>query len=415
MKLTEAQSQVANDSSRFKVLVTGRRFGKTHLSIRELCKAAAKNPGSINWYISPSYRMSKQIVWLQLVDRLTQLRWIDVKNEAELTIRLKNKSLIALKGADNFDSLRGVGLDFVIIDEFQDVPEQAWKEVIRPTLSDKQGRALFCGTPRGVGSWSHELYTFALNQKNWSAFTFTTIQGGNVPPEEIEAAKQDLDPKTFAQEYEATFNTYSGTVYYNFDYSKNVKHIEEIDPGIIHVGMDFNYDPFAVIIAQIRGNQVHVFDEIMMRGSSTDDVVNEIRLRYPHSRVVVYPDPAARQKKTSAGGKTDLSILMNAGFTVKVRQSHTPVRDRVNAVNAKLRNAAGDRTLFISPKCKNTIDSLQRLTYKEGTSQIDKDSGLDHMSDAVGYLTDYLFPIKVIHEAEEPARWTFGATSSRKF
>jgi len=129
MKLTPAQSTVANDSSRFKVLVTGRRFGKTHLSIRELCRSAAIKPGSINWYISPSYRMSKQITWLQLIDKLTQLRWIDTKNEAELTIRLKNKSIIALKGADNFDSLRGVGLDFVIIDEFQDVPEQAWKEV----------------------------------------------------------------------------------------------------------------------------------------------------------------------------------------------------------------------------------------------------------------------------------------------
>jgi hypothetical protein len=413
MKLTGPQNIVAKDTSRFKVLITGRRFGKTHLSIRELCKAAANKPGSINWYISPSYRMSKQIVWLQLVDKLSQLRWIDTKNEAELTIRLKNKSVIALKGADNFDSLRGVGLDFVIIDEFQDVPEQAWKEVIRPTLSDKQGRAMFAGTPRGVGSWSHELYTFAQHNPGWKSWTFTTIQGGNVPAEEIESARRDLDPKTFAQEYEATFNTYSGTVYYNFD-NATIQPLKEEDHNIIHVGMDFNYDPFAIVIAQVKGNHVHIFDEIMIRGSSTEDAVDEIKARYPHSRVVVYPDPAAKQKKTSAGGKTDLSILVNAGFTVKVRQFHTPVRDRVNAVNAKLRNAAGERTLLVSPKCKNTIDSLQRLTYKEGTSQIDKDSGLDHMCDAVGYLTDYLFPIKVIHEVEEPARWTFGATTATR-
>jgi len=413
MKLTNAQATVANDSSRFKVLVTGRRFGKTHLSIRELCRSAATKPGSINWYISPSYRMSKQITWLQLIDKLTQLRWIDTKNEAELTIRLKNKSIIALKGADNFDSLRGVGLDFVIIDEFQDVPEQAWKEVIRPTLSDRQGGALFCGTPRGVGSWSHDLYTFAQHQKDWKSFQFTTIDGGNVPEEEVEAAKRDLDPKTFAQEYLATFNTYSGTVFYNFHYNDCVKELPQPDTGVIYVGMDFNFDPMTAIIAQVRGNEVYIYDEIMMRGSSTEDMVNEINHRYAYSKVVVFPDPAAKQRKTSAGGKTDLSILVNAGYDVKVRTYHTPVRDRVNAVNTKLKNAANERTLFVHPKCKNTIDSLQRLTYKEGTNQVDKDSGLDHMGDAVGYLIDYLFPIKVIHETVEPARWTFG-TQSRK-
>jgi hypothetical protein len=357
--------------------------------------------------------MSKQITWLQLIDKLTQLRWIDTKNEAELTIRLKNKSIIALKGADNFDSLRGVGLDFVIIDEFQDVPEQAWKEVIRPTLSDRQGGALFCGTPRGVGSWSHDLYTFAQHQKDWKSFQFTTIDGGNVPLEEIESAKRDLDPKTFAQEYLATFNTYSGTVFYNFHYNDCVKELPQPDTGVIYVGMDFNFDPMSAIIAQVKGNEVYIYDEIMMRGSSTEDMVNEINHRYAYSKVVVFPDPASKQRKTSAGGKTDLSILINAGYDVKVRTYHTPIRDRVNSVNTKLKNAANERTLFIHPKCKNTIDSLQRLTYKEGTNQVDKDSGLDHMADAVGYLVDYLFPIKVIHETVEPSRWTFG-TQSRK-
>ncbi len=284
---------------------------------------------------------------------------------------------------------------------------------IRPTLSDRQGGALFCGTPRGVGSWSHDLYTFAQHQKDWKSFQFTTIDGGNVPEEEVEAAKRDLDPKTFAQEYLATFNTYSGTVFYNFHYNDCVKELPQPDTGVIYVGMDFNFDPMTAIIAQVRGNEVYIYDEIMMRGSSTEDMVNEINHRYAYSKVVVFPDPASKQRKTSAGGKTDLSILINAGYDVKVRTYHTPVRDRVNAVNTKLKNAANERTLFIHPKCKNTIDSLQRLTYKEGTNQVDKDSGLDHMGDAVGYLIDYLFPIKVIHETVEPARWTFG-TQSRK-
>lgn len=408
MPLSVPQATVANDENRFKVLVTGRRFGKTHLCIRELCKHAAKKPGSINWYVSPSYRMSKQITWIQLVNKLSDLRWIKSKNEAELTCMLKNGSIIALKGADNWDSLRGVGLDFVVVDEFQDVPRQAWTEVIRPTLSDKQGKALFCGTPKGVGSWSHKLYTQAIHEPDWNAWQFTTIQGGNVPQTEIDAAKRDLDDKTFAQEYLATFNTYSGVVYYNFDYKGTVKPIDNKDVGIIHIGQDFNLSPMSSVIAQVTRQGIHIFDEINLLGSNTEEVVEELKVRYPHSKVVMYPDPASRQRKTSAGGKTDFSILANAGFEMKARQHHTPIRDRVNSVNALLKNAAGERKLFVDPKCKHTLDSLQRLTYKEGTSQIDKDSGLDHFADALGYLVDYLFPIKRQSEQEDVGQWTFG-------
>lgn len=407
MKLTEPQKTVAKNHARFKVLISGRRFGKTFLGIRELCKSAATNPGSINWAICPSYRMAKQIWWQQLKAKLHELRWIDQSNEAELTIRLKNGSTIALKGCDNADSLRGVGLDFVIFDEFQDSPKEAWLEVIRPTLSDKQGRALFTGTPRGVGSWSHELFTKALNEKDWAAFQYTTVEGGNVPPEEVEAARRDLDEKTFLAEYMANFNTYSGTVYYNFDYKLHVIK-KEVATGQIHVGLDFNFDPFTGVIAEIVGNHVHIFDELHIRGSSTEDVVEELKHRYPESRITVYPDPAGRQKKTSAGGKTDFSILTNANFFVKARPSHTPVRDRVNSVNAKLKNGEGKTSITIDPRCKHIIESLQRLTYKEGTNVIDKDSGLDHASDSLGYLIDFLFPLKTRMEiVDEPQRWNF--------
>lgn len=413
MPLTVPQRTIADSPARFKVLISGRRFGKTHLAIRELCKMAAKKPGSICWAICPSYRMAKQIWWIQLKSKLHDLRWVEKSNEAELTITLKNGSLIALKGADNFDSLRGVGLDLVIFDEFQDVPKEAWSEVIRPTLSDKQGSALFCGTPRGVGSFSHELYTKALTEQDWAAFQYTTIEGGNVPIEEIEAAKRDLDERTFLAEYCASFLTYSGTVYYNFDYQRNVIKIPEIDQGVINVGMDFNYDPMCAIIAQIKGEHIHIYDELHIKGSNTEEVCDELRRRYPYSKINVFPDPAARQKRTSAGGKTDYSILVNNNFTVRARNFHTPVRDRVNAVNAKLKNAAGLTSLTVDPKCRHTIDSLQRLTYKEQTNQIDKESGLDHQSDCVGYLVDYLFPIKTRVEQVEPQRWTFSTVRKK--
>jgi phage terminase large subunit len=345
----------------------------------------------------------------KLKKKLQDLNWIEKTNETELTITLVNGSTIALKGADNYDSLRGVGLDFIVLDEFADISPDAWYETLRPTLSDKQGRALFIGTPKGIGNWSYELYQNSLDSQDWQSFSYTTVDGGNVTAEEIESAKRDLDERTFRQEYLATFETYSGRIYYSFDRAQNVVagELSAKDLDVIYIGMDFNVDPMSAVIAIRKGDDLCVIDEIRMFSSNTQECVDEIKSRYPKSKVWVYPDPAARQRKTSAGGFTDLTILQNAGFIVKAPSSHTPVRDRINAVNSRLCDAKGIRHLFLLPKCKYTIEGLERHVYKEGTSQPDKDSGYDHMMDALGYMTDYLFPVRRDQDANavKPQRW----------
>ena len=128
----------------------------------------------------------------------------------------------------------------------------------------------------------------------------------------------------------------------------------------------------------------------------------------------MYPDPAGKQRRSSAGGRTDISILQNAGFRVLVRNNHTPVRDRVNAVHAKLKNTQGISTLFVDPKCKQIISSLERIVYKPGTSIIDKDGDLDHMADACGYLVDYLYPLRTDYEVSNPQRWAFSGTNNTR-
>jgi len=393
MILSKPQQIIFNDPSRFKVVVAGRRFGKTYLATQSLCYYA-RIPEREVWYVSPSYKMSKQIVWRKLKNRLQDLRWAKKTNESELSILLKNDSTISLKGADNPDSLRGIGLDYLIMDEFADIDPIAWYEVLRPTLSDKEGSAMFIGTPKGIANWSYDIFQDALDfPDEWARFQFTTIDGGNVSAKEIESARRDLDIRQFRQEYLATFETYSGRIYYGFDREHNVKIIDHnIDQ--IYIGMDFNVDPMSAVIAIPINNGLYVFDEINIFSSNTDEMVDEIKLRYPRSRVTVFPDPAARQRKTSAGSRTDLTILQNAGFTVKAPHAHTPVRDRINAVNAKLCSANQDRCLLIHPKCKTTIESLERQVYKEGTNIPDKGSGYDHQNDALGYMVDYLYPIK---------------------
>jgi hypothetical protein len=163
----------------------------------------------------------------------------------------------------------------------------------------------------------------------------------------------------------------------------------------------------SAVIATRTGDTLHVIDEIRIFGSNTQEMVAEIKQRYPKSKIWVYPDPAGSQRKTSAGGQTDIMILQNAGFVVKAPRSHTPVRDRINAVNSRLCSSSGIRHLIIDPKCKYTIEGLERQTYKEGTSQPDKDSGYDHMNDALGYAVDYLFPVRKDQDPEllVPQRW----------
>lgn len=409
MKLTPAQNKIARDTHRWRVVIAGRRFGKTHLAIREICYHA-REPNKEVWYVAPSYKMAKQIVWRKLKNRLQDLNWVQKHNETELTLHLKNGSTIALKGADNYDSLRGVGLDFVVLDEFADIAPEAWYETLRPTLSDRSGKALFIGTPKGIGNWAYELYQNSIDDPNtWKSWQFTTVDGGNVPESEIAQAQRDLDERTFRQEYLATFETFSGRIYYNFDRAQNVTvtDITDQDLQAIYVGMDFNIDPMSAVIAIRRGESLSVIDEIRMFSSNTQEAVDEIKSRYPKSKVWVFPDPAARQRKTSAGGSTDITILQNAGFIVKAPHGHTPVRDRINAVNSRLCSTAGIRHLFFSPKCKYTIEGLERQTYKEGTSQPDKESGYDHMNDALGYMVDYLWPVKREREpTRELQRWT---------
>jgi len=402
MPLTKPQREVITCDKRMRVMIAGRRFGKSFLCVQEIAKFARFANQRI-WYVSPSYRQSKTIFWDMLKQQMIKHRWVQKINEADLSMVLKNNTVVSLKGADNEQSLRGVGLNFVVLDEFQDIKPQAFYEVIRPTLSDTMGHALFTGTPKGF-NWAYELYT--KRDPEWQSFKYTTLEGGQVSQSEIDQAKNDLDERTFQQEYLATFITYAGIIYYNFDRNKNIIETFSNNSTTLHIGLDFNVSPICAVVAVIENDSIYVVDEIQIYSSNTNEMVEEIKNRYKNNHTVIYPDPSARQRKTSAGGQTDLSILINAGFDVKCRNKAPLVRDRVNAVNSKLKNSNGKNSLFILKSCKNVIKSLERQIYKEGTHVPDKDSGFDHFNDALGYLVEYKYPIRRNFEPNPPSRWS---------
>lgn len=402
MALSIPQQTIANDKTRFRVISAGRRFGKTTLAIRELCKYASKIDEAEVYYIAPSYRMAKTIVWKKLKKKLKKLNWVKKINESDLSIILINDSQISLKGADNPDSLRGNSLVFAVLDEFVFMDEEIWYEVIRPALSDQKGDALFISTPYGKNNWGYDLYIRENDYPDtWKSFTYTTLDGGFVTKEEIELAKKDLDERTFNQEYLASFESYGNVVAYTFNRIRHIRQYEYQRINELHVGIDFNNSPITAAIAIKHGDKLYQIDEIYMNDSNTAELAQEINTRYPNCNITVYPDPAGRQRRTSANGQTDFTILANAGFKVKAPTSHDLVRDRINALNSRFHSD----NLFIDPKCKHTIESIEKFSYKDGTQIPNKSQGFDHMFDALSYMVAYLYPIKRIIEKVESRRF----------
>ena len=198
--MTKPQTKIFDDTSRFRVVVAGRRFGKTFLSTAELLNRALIAKDQNVWYVAPTYKAAKEIAWEMLISQIPP-EYIAKTNETALTLSLLNGSTISLKGAEKPDNLRGRSLDFVVLDEFADMRPQAWYEVLRPSLSDRIGSAVFIGTPKGRNHF-YDLYGKGIDHDSgWQSYQYTTIEGGNVPADEIESTKPDLEERTYQQAY----------------------------------------------------------------------------------------------------------------------------------------------------------------------------------------------------------------------
>ena len=387
LSLRHAQGEVFQSNARFRVLVAGRRFGKSYLSCIELLRAATKRPGEVYFYCAPTYRMAKDIAWKTLKSLVPQ-PWVRSKNESDLKIELVNGSLIELKGTENAMALRGRSLAGVVLDEAAFMDSAVWFEVLRPALADKQGWALFISTPEGTASWFYDLWNYAADSesKDWARWSYTTIQGENVPPEEVEAARGQLDPRTFRQEFEASFENLSGLVAINFSEENISTTAIDIPQLPLWIGLDFNVDNMSAVFGIRVGEDLHIFDELVMTNATTWDVADEINHRFGLTRKKdVSPDPTGAARKTAGVGLTDHAILRKSGLKVSTPRSPWKIRDKVNCVNTAILDGTGTRRLLIHPKCRETIKSLRTLVYDDNGLP-NKKLGVDHCFDALGYL-----------------------------
>jgi predicted phage terminase large subunit-like protein len=208
VKLHAKQLDVFNDKHRFKILAAGRRFGKSRLAAWLLIIEALKSTEKDVFYVAPTYQQAKDILWGLLKEIGHDVIASAHENTSVLT--LVNGRKIYLKGADRPDTLRGVGLAFLVIDEYADIKANVWEQILRPALSDVQGGAIFIGTPKGRNHF-YELYKYAESGKDdeWTAFHFTSYDNPLIPPKEFDAAKKSMSSFAFRQEFMASFEAAS--------------------------------------------------------------------------------------------------------------------------------------------------------------------------------------------------------------
>ena len=228
------QQEVFKDTARFKVVAAGRRCGKSRMAAITLLIEGLRCPqGSAVLYVSPTMGQSRQIIWDLLLDLGREV--IQNSHVNNLDITLINGARIYVRGADRPDTLRGVSLTYAVLDEVADIKPEAWEQVIRASLSDKKGRALFIGTPKGR-NWFYDTFNLGESESDpdWKSWHFTTQDNPLIDPTEIESAKKTLSTFAFKQEYMASFSNAGSDVFKE----EWIKYGEEPQHGSYYIAID---------------------------------------------------------------------------------------------------------------------------------------------------------------------------------
>lgn len=391
------QKILHDDNHRYKVVVAGRRFGKSVFARHHCFLNAIYNPG-LYWIVNPTYRQGKQIHWHELKKEIPP-EFVSYKNEQELSIHLINGARIEIKGADNEDSLRGVGLKGVVMDEAADQKSRTFWEIIRPTLLDSEGWAVFIGTPKGF-NWFYELYLMGQKgsktyDKEWKSWHFSSYDNPYLKTKEIDKAKETTDEDSFAQEYLAEFKRYKLAIYANFERKTHVIKPFEIpfysSEWEIYRAIDFGYGaaPTVCLWVAVNDDRWYVIDEYYEIKDTSDyhcGMILSKSQNYP-SPVASFCDPANSQiiqewqKKgvyltaASREGNTNLTEWVKTGIDI---------------INEKIKISAIDQKprFFVFNHCENLLKEIESYRWKEeadGTTKRPEKLD-DHGPDALRYF-----------------------------
>ncbi len=355
------QAEVHRSLKRFNVLVCHRRFGKTVLCVNELIDRALRltesGPARPRLaYVAPSYRQAKGIAWDWLKSFSQPIPGREVR-EDELRIDFAGGARITLYGADNPDSLRGLYLDWVVLDEYGQMRPRLWSAVVRPALSDRQGGAIFIGTPMGRNQF-WDIYRHAMADRDWYAAVFPASRTGVLPADELAAARRDMTPEQYEQEFECSFDAGVVGAYYAraLTAAEQAGRIGRVpwEPAVTvetwwDLGID---DATAIWFAQTVGREVRLIDYYEATGAGLDHYAKVLSERpYVYGRHVLPPDAKVRELGT---GRSRVETLAGLGIRATLARPQT-VEDGINAVRLLL-----PRCWFDEPACRRGIEALRQ-------------------------------------------------------
>lgn len=384
-------------TQRWAIIVAHRRAGKTVATINDVIMRAIDKPG-LYGYIAPYYVQAKDVAYGYFRKYTAPaVQHGCTYNESELRINLHNGSTIRLYGADNYDRLRGLGFDGLVLDEAADFPPQAWSEVLRPSLADKKGWCVWIGTPKGHNSF-YETWQRAQDDPDWFSLRLRASETGIIDKDELREARNSMSEDQFRQEWETDFEAAIQGAYYG----KEMRELEEsqrICPvpydksSEVIVSFDLGIgDATSMWFAQYIGREIHVIDFYEANGVGLDHYVKVMREKpYVYGDIILPHDAEAKELGT---GKSRVEILEGLGLRNMRIAPKLSVEDGIQAARAMLGKCWFDRD-----KCKQGVESLKqyRKEYDE-KNKVFKQRPLhdwsSHAADSFRYLAVGMKPVR---------------------
>jgi hypothetical protein len=399
-----------NSRARFIVNPAGRRSYKTELRKRKLLLGDKYHKGALQqrgnyFFAAPTRDQAKRIAWNDL-KMMSRPHWCRLPSETELIIYLLGGSTLHVIGMDKPQRIEGSQWHGGVLDEFADMKREAFFENVRPALSDTNGWCDLIGVPGGLNHF-YELFLYAKNENDpeWGSFSWRSAD--MIAESEIEAAKKQLDIKTFRQEYEAAFENAAGRAAYNFSRGKNVLKLQPSCNLPLYLSFDFNVDPMTTSIAQIaEGTKpahqekiINVLEAVHSPDCNSQvqcDIIRQRIHQIPYNGKLFITGDATNQRRTESN-YTNWEIIRSnfPKASIDVSSSNPAVIDRINALNAKMQNAEGKTGIFINSEgCTELIKDLEQTTWAEGRRELDKsDRARTHHIDNLSYLVHEYFPL----------------------
>jgi len=350
-----------NRTQRWACLVAHRRAGKTVAAINDMIRAAlmSRSPNPLFAYIAPFRSQAKSVAWEYLKRYAAPV--LESSNEQELTVTLKSQAKVRLYGADNADAMRGLGFDGVFMDEYGDWRPSVFGNVIRPALSDKQGWAVFAGTPKGKNQFWDIYETSQRLPADWFSLTLTASESGILPPGELAAAKAQLSKDQYEQEYECSFEAAILGAFFGPEMSDATREgricAVPVDRDLpVHTAWDLGWrDDTAIWFYQVLRGEIRIVDFYAVSGANIDDLCNVIEAKAYKYGLHQLPHDA-RAKTLSSGGKSVIEQLaVRLGMANLRIVPDLSVQDGIQAVRRML-----PRCWFDADRCREGVEALRQ-------------------------------------------------------